>query len=111
MKTVHVLIEKNDDGFWAHSTNVDSVNGYGETVEECKQNIFEGIEVAKELDGRNKFPYKDGDYEGLKTPDWYQSKSRCTIMLPDLKKPRSEERKKITEGLHKLLKEPSAIEL
>lgn len=131
MKKVKVIIEKNDDGFWAHSTNVPAVNGYGETVAECKKNVFEGIEVAKTLGGKFNFDYKDGEYEvlfsfdvpsllenykGIITNAGFErltgiNQKQMQHYATGLKKPRVAQVKKIEEGLHTLGKELLAIEL
>lgn len=131
MKKILVLIERNEDGFWAHSTNVPAVNGYGETVEACKANVFEGIEVAKDLGGKYNFNYKEGDYEVVFNFDIQSllenykgvlslaGLHRLTGINPTLiqhystglKKPSEKQRKKIQEGLHKLANELIAIEL
>lgn len=131
MKKIKVLIEKNQDGFWGHAINVPSVNGYGETVEECKANVFEGIEVAKTLEGKNKFPFTDGEYEvvfnfdvqsllenykGILTNAGFErltgiNQKQIHHYASGLKKPRPAQRKKIQEGLHKLAEELKAIEL
>lgn len=131
MKTVKVIIEKNKDGFWAHSENVPSINGYGETVEECKANVFEGIDIAKTLDGNNAFPYKDGEYDvvfnfdvesllenykGILTNAGFErltgiNQRQMQHYAAGIKKPRINQKKKIEEGLHRLGKELLAIEL
>lgn len=131
MKKVHVIIEKNADGFWAHSSNVPAINGYGETAAECKKNVFEGIEVAKTLEGPNKFNFKDGEYEvifkfdvpslldnykGIITNAAFErltgiNQKQMQHYASGLKKPRVAQIKKIEEGLHTLGKELLAIEL
>lgn len=131
MKKVHVIIEKNEDGFWAHSSNVPAINGYGETVSECKKNVFEGIEVAKTLGGKFNFNYKDGEYEvifkfdvpslldnykGIITNAGFErltgiNQKQMHHYATGLKKPRAAQVKKIEEGLHTLGKELLAIEL
>lgn len=131
MKQVKVLIEKNKDGFHAHSTNVPAINGFGETVEECKANVFEGIELAKEIDGKYQFNLHDGEYEVVFNFDTVSLLENYKGIISNagferltginqrqmhhyasgLKKPRPEQRKKITEGLHKLAQEFLAIEL
>lgn len=131
MKTVKVIIEKNNDGFWAHSPNVANVNGYGETVEECKKNVLDSIDVARTLNGKNKFPYADGEFELIYNFDIESLLENYKGILSNvafekitginqkqihhyasgLKKPREAQRKKIEEGLHQLGKELLAIEL
>lgn len=132
MKTVKVIIEKNKDGFWAHSTNVPVlISGYGETVEACKNNTMECIEVLKELDGNNGFPYREGEYEvvfnfdvesllenykGILTNAGFErltgiNQRQMQHYAAGIKKPRINQKKKIEEGLHRLGKELLAIEL
>jgi len=131
MKQVKVLIEKNEDGFHAHSTNVPAVNGYGETIEECKANVFEGIELAKTLGGKYNFNYKEGEYEvvfnfdvqsllenykGILSNAGFEkltgiNQKQMHHYATGLKKPRPAQRKKIESGLHKLAEELKAIEL
>lgn len=129
MKQIKVLIEKNQDGFWAHSTNVPNVYGHGETVAECKENVFDGIEVAKTLVGDGKFNYSEYEvifnfdteslfenYKGILTLAGFHRMTGINQTLMQhyasgLKKPGAKQRKKITEGLHKLAHELLAIEL
>lgn len=127
MKKIQVTIEKNKDGFWAHSTNTDSViSGYGETVEACKENVLECIDVMKEED---MFPYEDytiaynfdiesllENYKGILTNAGIERLTGINQRLmyqyaTGAKRPRADQRKKIEEGLHKLGNELLAIEL
>ena len=129
MKQVKVLIEKNHDGFWAHSTNVPNVYGHGETVAECKENVFDCIEVAKTLVGEGKFDYKEYEvifnfdtqsllenYKGIITLAGFNRLTGINQTLMQhyasgLKKAGAKQKKKITEGLHKLAQDLLAIEL
>ena len=122
-KKVFVTIEKNADGFWAHSTNVPSINGFGESVEECKENTFDGIELAKTLSGKNAFHYKDYEvifnfdipsllenYKGIFSNASFErltgiNQKQMHHYASGLKKPRAAQRKKIQEGLRKLAQE------
>lgn len=127
MKKIQITIEKNEEGFWAHSTNTDNViSGYGETVEACKENVLECIDVMKEED---MFPYQDytvaynfdiesllENYKGILTNAGIERLTGINQRLmyqyaTGVKKPRAEQRKKIEEGLHKLGNELLAIEL
>ncbi len=128
-KILKVIIEKNDDGFWAHSTNVNNVNGFGETVEECKADVFDSIELAKTLEGKNKFTYEDYDvefnfdiesllenYKGIISNVAFEkltgiNQKQIHHYASGIKKPREAQRKKIEEGLHQLGRELLAIEL
>lgn len=129
MKKIKVLIEKNQDGFHAHATNVPSIYGFGETVAACKKNVFEGIEVAKTLVGDGKFDYEEYEvifnfdtqsllenYKGILSLAGFNRLIGINPTLMQhyasgLKPPGAKQRKKITEGLHKLAEELLAIEL
>lgn len=127
MKEIKIIIEKNKDGFWAHSTNTDAlVSGYGETVEACKANVLEGIDVLKE---EGMFPYEEytltynfdvesllENYKGILTNAGIERLTGINQRLMYMyatgaKKPRPAQRKKIEEGLHRLGQELLAIEL
>ena len=131
MKKIKILIEKNQDGYWGHATNISNVVGYGETLEACKANILESIELAKTLDKKNKFPYADNEYELVYNFDLVSllenykgvisnvgferltgiNQKQMHHYATGLKKPRAEQKKKIVDGLHKLGQELMAIEL
>jgi len=131
MKTIKIIIEKNDDGFWAYSENEKRIVGGGETIQECKQDVLDCIETLKELDGENKFKYKDSEYELVYKFDTESLLNYYKGILSNpaiekltginqklihqystgLKKPREAQRKKIEKGLHELGKELLAIEL
>jgi predicted RNase H-like HicB family nuclease len=131
MKTIKIIIERNEDGFWAYAENEKGITGGGESVEACKQDILDSIETLKGLDGKNKFKYKEGEYEliykfdteslleyykGIITNTGVEKLTGINHKLVSqyatgLKKPRLAQRKKIEEGLHKLGKELLAIEL
>jgi predicted RNase H-like HicB family nuclease len=127
MKAIKIIIEKNEDGFWAHSTNAkDLISGYGETISECKKNVLECIEVLKEED---MFPYDENyklaytfdieslleNYKGILTNSGLEKLTGINQRLMyqyanGLKKPRAEQKQKIQDGLHKLAEELLAIE-
>jgi predicted RNase H-like HicB family nuclease len=131
MKTIRIIIERNEDGFWAYAENEKGIIGGGESVEACKQDILDSIETMKSLDGKNKFKYEEGKYEliykfdteslleyykGIITNMGVEKLTGINHKLVSqyatgLKKPRPAQRKKIEEGLHKLGKELLAIEL
>lgn len=131
MKTIKIIIEKNDDGFWAYSENEKGIVGGGETIQECKQDVLDCIETLKELDGENKFKYNDSEYalvykfdtesllnyyKGILSNPAIEKLTGINQKLihqysTGLKKPREAQRKKIEKGLHELGKELLAIEL
>ena len=40
MKTIKIIIKKNDDGFWGYSENERAIVGVGVTFQYCKQDIL-----------------------------------------------------------------------
>lgn len=131
MKKIRIIIEKNDDGFWAHADNVVGITGGGSTVQECKEDVLASIETLKTLDGKNKFKYAEGEYEIIYKFDTesllnYYGKiftkasfERLTGInqkqiqhySTGLKKPRAAQVKKIEAALHNLGSELQALEL
>jgi len=131
MKIIKIIIEKNNDGFWAYSENETGIYGGGETIQECKQDVLDGIETLKELDGDNKFKYNDDEYKLVYKFDTESLLNYYKGILSNpaierltginqklihqystgLKKPREAQRKKIEKGLHELGRELLAIEL
>lgn len=110
MKKIQIAIEKNDDGFWAHSVNTDNlISGYGETVEACKANVLDCIDVMKEEDI---FPYQEytisynfdiesllENYKGILTNAGIERLTGINQRLmyqyaTGVKKPRADQRKK-----------------
>ena len=105
------------------------MNGYREFIEECNKNVIEGIEIAKELEGRDKFTYTD--YEVIFNFDVQSllenykcnlnntsfekltvKSNKMMLMYPKgLRKPRKEQRRRIENGLHQLGHELHAKEL
>ncbi|MDR2274992.1 MAG: hypothetical protein LBF27_29050 [Sphingobacterium sp.] len=64
MNQLEIRIEKHNEGFWAKTVNCPVVlTSYGDTIEGCKQNFLDCIEMTRELDEMNRFPYKEGEYE------------------------------------------------
>jgi len=59
MNQLEIRIEKYNEGFWAKTINSPVVlTSYGDTIEGCKQNFLDSIEMTRELDEMNRFPYK-----------------------------------------------------
>ena len=47
---IKVIFEKSTDGFyWAYASNVIGINGGGRTIDAAKKEIFNCIELQKEL--------------------------------------------------------------
>lgn len=132
MKEIKITIEKSKDGFfWGYDEIGLGISGGGDTVQECKQDVLDGIETLKTLDGKNRFPYADGEYvlayrfdvesllenyKGVLTNAGIERLTGINQRLmyqyaTGVKKPRKEQRKKIEAGLHQLGRELLAIEL
>ncbi|WP_432221769.1 hypothetical protein ACRASX_14710 [Flavobacterium sp. TMP13] len=62
MKIITIIIEKNEDGFWAYAKNEKGIVGGGGTLKNCKQDILDCIDTLKELSGENKFMYSEAEY-------------------------------------------------
>ena len=63
MKRIKIIIERNEDAFWAYAENEKGITGGGETVPACKQDVLDCIETLKTLRGSNKFKYTEGEYK------------------------------------------------
>lgn len=59
-----MIIERSPDLYCAYSNEEDiPLNGCGETIEECKQNVQNCIEIVDEFDERSRPKFLDDDYE------------------------------------------------
>lgn len=126
MKTIKIIIERSKDAFWAYSENTQGVNGVGDTVEDVKRSVLEGIEIQKELgnlkDEEYKVIYKyDAEsllnyYKGIFTNAAFEkltgiNQKQIQHYATGLKKPRPAQAKKIETALHKLGSELMTVEL
>lgn len=131
MKTIRIIIEKNNDGFWAYAENEKGITGGGDSVQKCKQDVLDCIETLKTLDGKNKFKYKKGEYKlayKFDVPSLLNSykgiftnaaierltginQKQLNHYSSGLKKPRPAQAKKIETALHQLGSELMAVEL
>ena len=131
MKRIKIIIEKNEDGFWAYAENENCITGGGDTVQACKQDVLDCIETMKEFTGNNRPKFLDSDYElvykfdteGLF--DYYKgvftnaaferitgiNQAQISHYATGLKKPLPAQAKKIESALHRLGSELLAIEL
>jgi predicted RNase H-like HicB family nuclease len=129
MKSIEIIIEKNDDGFWGYSENERAIVGGGDTVQDCKQDILDCIETLREL---NSCPQSlKGDYElvykfdTISLLNYYKgiftnsalekitgiNQKQLQHYSTGHRKPRVEQREKIENALHSLGKELLAVEL
>lgn len=126
MKNITIIIERSNDFYWAYAENVEGINAGGETVQEAKNGIFEAIALQKEL---GNFPYNNYQltykydtesllqyFKGIISNPAFERLTGINQKLihqyaVGLKKPRTAQRQKIQEGLHKLGAELLSIQL
>lgn len=132
MKTIKIIIEKSKDGyFWAYADNVEGINGGGETVQACKQDVLDCIETVKTFNDKSRPAFLDKPYELVYKFDteslleYYKgifskrafermtgiNQHQISHYASGLKKPRPAQRKKIETALHHLGEELLAVEL
>lgn len=129
MKTIRIIIEKNDDGFWGFSENESSIVGGGKTVQECKQDILDCIETLKELNScpqslKSKYELEFqfdtvsllNYYKGIFTNSALEkitgiNQKQLQHYSTGHRKPRIEQREKIENALHSLGKELLSVRL
>lgn len=63
MKTIKIIIERNEHGFWGYAENEESIMGGGDTIQKCKEDILDCIENSKELNEDNKPDFLKKEYE------------------------------------------------
>jgi predicted RNase H-like HicB family nuclease len=63
MKTIRIIIERNEDGFWGYAENEKAIVGGGNTVQECKQDVLDCISTLKDLDINNRPSFLEKEYE------------------------------------------------
>lgn len=131
MKTIRIIIEKNNDGYWAYAENEKGITGGGDTVQECKQDVLNSIETMKMFDAKNRpaflksgyqLAYKfDAEsffnyYKGIFTNAALEritgiNQKQLQHYASGVKKPRETQKKKIESALHKLGSDLMAVEL
>jgi len=131
MKTISIIIEKNNDGYWAYATNVEGITGAGDTVRACKQDVLDCIETMKMFDANNRPAWLDKEYKLVYKFDtaslfeYYKgiftlaaleritgiNQKQLQHYSTGHRNPRPEQKKKIEKGLHDLAAELAAVEL
>jgi predicted RNase H-like HicB family nuclease len=131
MKTIRIIIERNEDGFWGYSETEKGITGGGDTIQECKQDLLDCIETLKMLDTDNRpvfldeafeFIYKfDAEsffsyYKGVFTNSAFEkltgiNRKQIQHYASGHRKPKEETTKKIETALHNLGRELLALEL
>lgn len=131
MKTIKIVIEKNQDGFWAYAENEAGITGGGNTVHACKQDILDCIATLQSFNKQNRpaflsHPYQlvyrfDSEsllayYKGIFTNAALERitgihQKQLQHYATGYRKPRKTQMKKIQSALHQLGNELLAIEL
>lgn len=132
MKQIKIIIQRTKDNYDAWAENVEGIWGGGETPEIAKQSVREAIRLLKEYNTKENIPaILKGDYElvyqfdtesllkyykGIFTNSALErltgiNQKQLQHYASGLKKPRTEQRKKIEKALHDLGEELLAVEL
>ena len=131
MKTIKVVIEKTKDHYSAYAENLDGIFGAGETVLEAKSSILNAIKLFKKynktnlpvkLQGAYTIKYRFDTqsllnyYKGIFTNASFEritgiKQKQIQHYASGLKKPRTAQKIKIQQSLHKLAEELMEVEL
>lgn len=132
MKTLRIIIEKSADYFDAYAENCEGVYGAGDTVEEAKENVLNGLELLIKstdperlpeiLKGQYTIIYKFDTQSFLNYYDKIFSKPALERLTginqkqlhhyaSGMRKPREQQRKKIADALHQLGQELLSIDI
>jgi len=131
-KIITIILEKTPDHYSAFARYIEGIYGAGDTATEAKQSIVEAIELVKELNSEENIPEElKGEYEikyqfdSASLLSYYQgiftnaaierltgiNQRQIQRYASGESKPRPEQKAKIKNGLHKLGKELSELEL
>ena len=135
MEKLIIQIGASADHFGGFATNIEGISGAGNTVEECKANIFEGLKMMIKyseksycnapkwlVDGEYEIEYRYDvqsilqHYANVFTKPALEkltgiNQKQLHHYATGLKKPRLEQRKKIESALHKLGNELLTVQL
>ena len=132
MNTIKIIIEKTSDHYSAYADNCDGIYGAGNTVEEAKENVLEGLRLLVESRPANELPdMLKNEYEivyGFDTQSFLKyyegifskpaleritgiNQKQLHHYASGLRKPRQAQREKIGRALHCLGKELMSVEL
>lgn len=128
MEKLIIIIEKSKDHYSAYADNCEGVYGAGDTLEEARTNVLEGLRLYKEtardlpeiLKGEVEIEYK---YDVASFLKYYSdiitlsglskltgiNQGQLSHYINGLKKPRKDTVEKVEKGLHKLGKELSQV--
>ncbi|MCA6514885.1 MAG: hypothetical protein ACOVOY_10015 [Sediminibacterium sp.] len=131
MKTIRIIIEKNEDGYWGYAENESGITGGGETVQACKQDILDCIDTFKLMTAKNRPKFLLSSYQlvyrfdaesllayykGIFTNSALErltgiNQKQLQHYATGHRKPRPNQREKIQAALHQLGSELLAVEL
>jgi predicted RNase H-like HicB family nuclease len=63
MKALKIIIEKSKDHYCAYTDNCDGIYGAGDTVDEAKQNVLEGLNLFIKYNKENLPEILQGEYK------------------------------------------------
>ncbi len=131
-KQIKIIIERSDDAFSSYAENVSGIYGMGDTVEQAKQSVLNGMELLKKYNKPENIPHiLKGNYEVVFKFDtesflnFYRkiftnaalermtgiNQKQIQHYATGLKKPRPTQVKKIETAIHNLGKELLSVEL
>jgi predicted RNase H-like HicB family nuclease len=132
MKQIKIIIEKTADMYSAYAENVEGIYAGGDTIEEVKQSVLDAIRLLKAHNAIENVPsilFEDFEfvyqYDTISLLNYYKgifsnsalekltgiNQKQINHYASGHRKPRAEQRQKITNALHKLGKELTLIEL
>ena len=132
METLKIIIEKTSDYYDAYADNCDGIYGAGNTVEEAKENVIEGLRLFVETRKKEELPeILKGEYQIIYKFDtqsflnYYNNifskpalekltginQKQLHHYASGLRKPRQAQREKIGYALHNLGRELLSVQL
>ena len=131
MKTIRIIIEKNEDGYWGYAENESGITGGGETVQACQQDILDCIDTLKRMTAKNRLKFLLSSYQlvyrfeaesllayykGIFTNSALErltgiNQKQLQHYATGYRKLRPNQRKKIQAALHQLGSELLSVEL
>ena len=126
MKNYRAIIERSKDAYWAYIPDLEGVTGVGETVQEAKQSMLEGLNLQIELGNLSLCEYTiDYHFDVISLLNYFKgiltnaaferltgiNQMQMSHYANGLKNPRKAQRQKIEKALHELADELRSIHL
>ncbi len=111
------IIERSKDAYWAYIPELEGVSGVGETVQEAKQSMLDGLGLQQELGNLSVQEYLiDYHFDVVSLLNYFKgiltnaaferltgiNQLQMSHYANGLKKPRKAQRQKIEKALHQL---------